>query len=104
MLRRVDEKRNGNSRGRRSREEILDVASRLMAERGYAGTSLSTLSASSGLPKSAIYHHFHSKAGLLSAVMARGARGFFDGMRAAHAEPPEGGTHRERLSWYLERT
>ncbi|MCA1983230.1 TetR/AcrR family transcriptional regulator [Nocardioides nematodiphilus] len=94
----------GNRRGRRSREEILEVASRLMAERGYAATSLSVLGAETGLPKSAVYHHFHSKAGLLTAVMERGLHDFFHAMREAHANPPSGGTHRERMAWYLERT
>lgn len=75
-----------------------------MSVRGYAGTSISTLVKETGLPKSAIYHHFESKAGLLSAVMAQGARGFFDAMREAHRDPPEGGTPRERLGWYLQKT
>ncbi|MGZ4476377.1 MAG: TetR/AcrR family transcriptional regulator, partial [Nocardioides sp.] len=96
--------KGSNKRGRRSREEILEVASRLMAERGYAATSLSVLGAETGLPKSAVYHHFHSKAGLLTAVMERGLHDFFHAMREAHANPPSGGTHRERMAWYLERT
>lgn len=96
--------RTTNRRGQRSRDEILDVAARVMAERGYAATSLSTLSAETGLPKSAIYHHFRSKGGLLSAVMERGMNDFFDGMREAHLDPPTGGTHRERLGWYFRRT
>src|SRR6516165_11998029 len=105
MIRVVEDVRPGtNSRGRRSREEILEVASRLMAERGYAATTMSVLSQETGLPKSAIYHHFRSKAGLLSAVMARGAHDFFEAMRAAHADAPEDGSHRERLGWYLQRT
>ena len=94
----------GNRRGRRSREEILEAAARVMAVRGYAGTSISVISSESGLPKSAIYHHFHSKGGLLSAVMARGLYDFFEAMRAAQADPPAGGTARERLRWYLEKT
>ncbi|AVH23434.1 TetR/AcrR family transcriptional regulator [Nocardia cyriacigeorgica] len=94
----------GNRRGRRSRADILDAASRLMAERGYAATSISVVSAETGLPKSAIYHHFHSKSGLLSAVMAHGAYGFFAAMADAQAAPPEGGTVRERLRWFLRRT
>ena len=96
--------RTGNRRGQRSREEILDAASRVMAERGYAGTSISTLITKTGLPKSAIYHHFHSKGGLLSAVMERGAYDFFEAMRTAHAEPPASGTYLERLTWFLEST
>lgn len=98
------EAHSGNRRGRRSRQEILDAAARVMSVRGYAGTSISTLVKETGLPKSAIYHHFESKAGLLSAVMAQGARGFFDAMREAHRDPPEGGTPRERLGWYLQKT
>lgn len=94
----------GNRRGQRSRQDILDAASRVMAARGYAGTSMSVLARESGLPKSAFYHHFQSKAGLLSEVMARGAREFFAAMRDAHRDPPEGGTPRERLGWYLRKT
>ncbi|MBB3181671.1 TetR/AcrR family transcriptional regulator [Variovorax sp. Sphag1AA] len=94
----------GNRRGRRSRQEILDAAARVMAARGYAGTAMSALVEATGLPKSAIYHHFESKAGLLSEVMARGARAFFDAMREAHREPPVGGSPRERLGWYLQKT
>ncbi|MFF8772467.1 TetR/AcrR family transcriptional regulator [Kitasatospora sp. NPDC015120] len=94
----------GNRRGRRSRQEILDAAARVMSVRGYAGTSMSVLVKETGLPKSAFYHHFDSKAGLLSAVMEQGARGFFDSMREAHRQPPQGGTPRERLGWYLHRT
>ncbi|MFD0901814.1 TetR/AcrR family transcriptional regulator [Actinomadura sediminis] len=100
----MDGEKNGNRRGRRSRDEILDVASRIMAERGYAATSLSVLSKETGLPKSAVYHHFRSKAGLLSAVMARGAYEFFAAMREAQADGPVGDAPRERLTWCLQRT
>lgn len=99
-----ESKNNGNRRGQRSRQEILDAAAKVMATRGYAGTSMSALVQESGIPKSAIYHHFESKAGLLSEVMARGAREFFAAMRDAHQPPPEGGTPRERLGWYLHKT
>ncbi|WP_063058628.1 TetR/AcrR family transcriptional regulator [Nocardia sienata] len=94
----------GNRRGRRSRAEILDAAARMMAERGYAATSISALSAETGLPKSAIYHHFHSKSGLLSAVMAHGAYDFFQAMARTQAEPLKGGTAGERMRWFLQRT
>lgn len=94
----------GNRRGQRSRQEILDAASRVMAARGYAGTSMSVLARESGLPKSAFYHHFQSKAGLLSEVMARGAHEFFAAMQESQADPPAGGTPRERLTWYMRKT
>jgi AcrR family transcriptional regulator len=75
-----------------------------MAARGYAGTSMSVIANETGIPKSAIYHHFGSKAGLLAAVMERGAQGFFDAMTEAHREPPTTGTARDRLEWYFQRT
>lgn len=94
----------GNRRGQRSRQEILDAASRVMSAYGYAGTSMSALVEATGIPKSAIYHHFGSKAGLLAEVMAAGAHGFFAAMRDAHRNPPDDGTPRERLGWYLQKT
>lgn len=63
--------------GAESREQILDIAEGLMAERGVTGTSLSALTKASGLPASSIYWHFGSKDGVLVAVMERGAERFF---------------------------
>ena len=75
-----------------------------MSAYGYAGTSMSALVEATGIPKSAIYHHFGSKAGLLAEVMAQGARRFFAAMREAHQNPPVDGRSRERLGWYLQKT
>lgn len=75
-----------------------------MSSYGYAGTSMSALVEATGIPKSAIYHHFGSKAGLLAEVMAEGAHGFFLAMRDAHRDPPQSASPRERLGWYLGRT
>ncbi|HTO08781.1 MAG TPA: helix-turn-helix domain-containing protein [Myxococcota bacterium] len=64
--------------GAESRRRILDAAAALMAERGFAGTSISEVSRKSGLPASSIYWHFESKEGLLGAVMEEGAQRWFD--------------------------
>ncbi len=66
--------------GDQSRRRILDAAGQLMAERGYAGTSISAVSARSGLPASSIYWHFRSKEGLLAAVIEDGALQWFAGL------------------------
>lgn len=63
--------------GARSRDAILDVALQLMSESGYDGASVSKISRASGLSTSSIYWHFGSKAGILAAVMERGAEVFF---------------------------
>ena len=85
--------------GDQSREEILDAAARLMAARGYDGTSISALAKESGLPASSIYWHFASKEGVLKAVMERGAARFtaltsLDGM-------PRGGSRLDKVTWVL---
>jgi AcrR family transcriptional regulator len=74
--------------GRASRELILDTVERLMASKGYAGTSISNVSAACGLSPSSIYWHFGSKEGLLAAVLARGADRFLDA--ASHTEDTVG--------------
>lgn len=58
--------------GDRSRERILDAATKLMSERGYDRTTTAEIAKASGLPVSSLYWHFSSKAGLLTAVMERG--------------------------------
>jgi AcrR family transcriptional regulator len=77
--------------GEYSRQEILDAASRLMAAQGYAGTSMAHIAKESGLPQSSIYWHFSSKAGVLSAVMERGAERFFADLYGPPDEQPETG-------------
>ena len=64
--------------GARSRQHIVEVASRLIAERGYAGTSISAIVERSGLPPTSIYWHFASKQGLLGAVVEEGANRWFE--------------------------
>ncbi|UOT03726.1 TetR/AcrR family transcriptional regulator [Rhodococcus opacus] len=77
------------AQGARSRDEILDAASRMMATRGFEGTSVADIARESGLPNSSIYWHFNSKAGILAAVMERGAERFFADVRPSPALPDE---------------
>ena len=56
---------------RKRRDQILDEATRLFAERGYDGTSMSDLATSVGLRKASLFHHFASKEQLKSAVLDR---------------------------------
>ncbi len=53
------------------REEILDEATRLFAERGYEGTSMADLAEQVGLRKASLFHHFASKDVLYAAVLGR---------------------------------
>jgi AcrR family transcriptional regulator len=53
------------------RLSIEDAASRIFAERGYAGTSLEQVATAAGVTKPVIYRHFGSKKELHLALLAR---------------------------------
>lgn len=74
-----------------SRARILEAAERLMAERGFAATSITAISRASGLPASSIYWHFESKAGLLAAVIEAGADRWLQRLRQHEAGPGDAG-------------
>ncbi|GAA3289425.1 TetR/AcrR family transcriptional regulator [Streptomyces cinereospinus] len=81
--------------GERSREMILDVATRLMSARGYEGTSISAIAKEAGLPASSIYWHFSSKVGILTAVMERGNAAFH--AEVSKMESPAKGSHYDKV-------
>jgi AcrR family transcriptional regulator len=66
-----------------SRERILEAATELFAQQGYAGTGVDQLAARSGIAKTAIYYHFGNKAGLLAAALERAASTWIEGIDQA---------------------
>lgn len=59
------------SKGRRTREAIVERASELFNVRGYAGTSIAEILARTGLEKGGLYNHFSSKDELALAAFDR---------------------------------
>ncbi|BBG01324.1 MULTISPECIES: TetR/AcrR family transcriptional regulator [Pseudonocardia] len=53
------------------RAEVVDIATTLFAERGYSGTSVSDLTAATGMGKGALYRYIESKENLLVEISAR---------------------------------
>lgn len=51
------------------RARVLEVAVALFNEKGYDGASVADLAAALGLTKSALYHHFSSKDGVLEQAL-----------------------------------
>ena len=51
------------------REQILEVAAHLFAERGFHGVSISDLGAACGFSGPALYKHFRSKQAILSEML-----------------------------------
>ena len=75
--------------GVESRRKIVEAAATLMAERGFAGTSIAAVSQRSGLPSGSIYWHFESKEALLGAVVEEGARRWFDALPGNDSLPSD---------------
>jgi AcrR family transcriptional regulator len=74
-------------RGRTTRAQLIEVATRLFASRGYDGTSIEAVLAESGASRGSLYHHFNGKEALFLAVMedagARATGPAADAMRGA---------------------
>ncbi|MGZ4558245.1 MAG: TetR/AcrR family transcriptional regulator, partial [Mycobacteriaceae bacterium] len=51
------------------REQLLDVAAGLMAERGFHGVSINDLGAAAGVSGPAVYRHFSSKQAILGEML-----------------------------------
>jgi len=56
----------------RTRQQILQTAQRLFADRGYDATSLQMIADELGLTKAAVYYHFRAKSEILHATMRPG--------------------------------
>lgn len=65
------------------REQLIDVARALFAERGLEGTSVEEIAAHAGVSKPVVYEHFGGKEGLYAVVVDREVRTLHDAIRAA---------------------
>jgi AcrR family transcriptional regulator len=71
-----------------TRERILDVAERLFAERGLAGTAVRDIAREAGLTAPSLYNHFDGKQALYEAVLARGVEPLYAIMSRDPREVP----------------
>ncbi|MFT3901359.1 MAG: TetR/AcrR family transcriptional regulator [Gordonia sp. (in: high G+C Gram-positive bacteria)] len=67
------------------RDEILDAASHLFAERGYADVGVDEIGAAVGISGPSVYNHFPSKAAILVGIGQRSAARLEAGVMAAYA-------------------
>jgi len=82
---------NGTPERRSSRrEQILEIAVRLFAERGYHGVSMDDIGGAAGVTGPALYHHFAGKESMLVAALTPVSEGLLAGgrERAAAAGDP----------------
>jgi AcrR family transcriptional regulator len=57
------------ARGQATRQGIVETATRLFAEHGYANVAIEAVLAETGLSRGALYHHFAGKEALFEAVV-----------------------------------
>ena len=87
-----------------TRAALLDEATTLFAERGYAGTSLEDVASASQVTRGAVYHHFASKQALFEAVLElQEARATEVVVAAAAAVPDPWDAAIRALDAYLQR-
>ncbi|WP_163512650.1 TetR/AcrR family transcriptional regulator [Fodinicola acaciae] len=61
-------------RGQATRDQLVEIATRLFAEHGYDGTSIDAVLQESGVSRGALYHHFSGKDALFEAVYLKTMR------------------------------
>lgn len=65
------------------REQLIQVARTLFAQRGFEGTSVEEIAQSADVSKPVVYEHFGGKEGLYAVVVDREVRHLLDAIRAA---------------------
>jgi AcrR family transcriptional regulator len=72
-----------------TREQIVRAAVRLIAERGYAATSVDDIAEEAGVAKGSVYYNFGSKAELFAAILTLGITRLTTALRTALGDGPE---------------
>lgn len=72
------------------REQLLEVARELFAERGFEGTSVEEIAARSGVSKPVVYEHFGGKEGAYAVVVDREVQRLHGAIRGALTTPGAG--------------
>ncbi|HEY8474751.1 MAG TPA: TetR/AcrR family transcriptional regulator [Natronosporangium sp.] len=70
------------------RDQILEIAVRLFAERGYHGVSMDDIGSAAGVTGPALYHHFAGKESMLIAALTPVSEGLLAGGRERVAAHP----------------
>lgn len=67
----ADAKPGPHSKGRRTRERLMDAANDAILTKGFAGTSIDELVEATGITKSGFFYHFRDKGDLARQLLVR---------------------------------
>lgn len=85
------------------RQQILDVAADLFAERGFHGVSVADVGAACGISGPALYKHFASKDAMLAEMLVSISRTLLsEGTRRAAGAPDARSAVTTLVDWHLE--
>jgi AcrR family transcriptional regulator len=76
-------------RRRSRRDEILEIAVGLFAQRGYHGVSMDDIGSAAGVTGPALYHHFAGKEAMLVAALIPVSEGLLHGGKERVARHPD---------------
>lgn len=79
------------------REQLLDAAARVFAQRGFEATRMDDIADEAGVAKGLLYKHFPSKDALFEFLVDRQGRKFVDALRDALAGAPSTSGPRQLL-------
>lgn len=96
--------RTDTGSGEGTRDRILDAALRLFAERSFAGTSLQMIADEMGITKAAVYHHFHTREDLLSALAEPVVTQMREAIEAAEAQRTPNARAERMLTGFVDLT
>src|SRR6266568_9675622 len=77
------------AQGRATRVQLIEIATRLFAERGYEDTSIEAVLAAAGVSRGALYHHFAGKDALFGAVVESVEHRITDELTAVISDAPD---------------
>lgn len=81
--------RGSYKKSRLSRQQVLEAAVKVLAERGFAHTSVNDIAAAAGMSKGAVHYHFENKDDLINQVLERCAETMRQRVRDAFDAPVE---------------
>jgi len=89
------------AQGRATREQLIEVATRLFADRGYEDTSIEAVLTAAGVSRGALYHHFAGKDALFEAVVESIENGITTALATEVSAAPDAVAmvHAAALAW-----
>jgi AcrR family transcriptional regulator len=95
--------RRSRARSEARRDEILEAAARLFAERGYHGVTIDDIGAAVGMTGPGIYRHFAGKEDVLAQMLLRiSVRLRDEGARRVEAAPDAASALEALLRWHVD--